>query len=199
MLPQFKLAMLLAKIGRKHMGKMLHANNPNLLTRDLGRALRNQKEILSDPSRGLIMTAYEVLEPILEVKALTVVVAKHLGIETKGKPDIAIMQEIIDKDDARNGGKYSQDIKDTLEWTRALFSHPEIQDVLKAEVTKIEKPDGMKDMLGFMGQIVSRFSDEAGRVNAFLQHAKTIRVEPNELKQPEPPKPNTPKGDSPGL
>lgn len=199
MFPQIKLALVFAKMARQHGPKVLHANSLDLLTRDLGLAMKEQKDILSDPRRGMFMTAYDVLPIIVEVKILTVSVASKLAIETKGKPDIAIIEEILNKSNERNGGKYTRDIKDTLEWTRELFSHPEIQDVLKMEMTGIEKPQGIKDVTKFIGQLALRSQDELTRVSEFLKHAKDVSCAPKaEEKQPEAKKPE-PKEDNPKL
>lgn len=202
MLPQFKLALVFAKLARQHGPKILHANNLDLLTRDLGLALKEQKDVLSDPRRGMFMTAYDVLPVIVEVKLLTVAVAKKLEIDTKGKPDIAVIEEILQKSQERNNGKYTRDIRDTLEWTRQLFANPEIQDVLKMEMTEIEKPQGLRGVTKFITQLASRSQDELTRVSEFLKRAKEgfpdTKAEPKaEDKKPEPgndgPKDNGPK------
>lgn len=194
-----KLAMIFANMARKHGPTILHSNNPDLLTKDLGNAMRAQKDILSDPRKGAIMTSYDVLPVILEVKILSLAVAGKLGIETKGKPTIAILDEIVQKAEERNGGKYAQDIKATLEWTRKLFANPEIQDVLKMEMTPIEKPDSLRGITKFFTQLASRSQDELTRVQEFLKRAKDLQEPPQQTqppavdkpadKKPEPPKP----------
>lgn len=194
MFPQIKLALLFAKLAKEHGPKILHSNNPDLLTRDLGDALKKQKDVLSDPRKNMIMTGYDVVPIIVEVKILTTVVAKKLEIDTKGKPDIAILEEIIAKSEERNGGKFSKDIRDTLEWTRKLFANPEIQDVLKMEMTEIEAPKNLKDIGRFFKQAAGRAQDEAVRVSEFLKRAKDAapeqKTEPKaEDRKQEPPKP----------
>jgi len=194
MMPNIKLALVFAKIAREHGPKILHGNNPDLLTRDLGEALKRQKQALADPSSGMIMTAYEALPLIVEVKMLTFAVAKQLDIETKGKPDITVLEEILAKSEERNGGKYAKGIKETLDWTRALFSHPEIQDVLNMEMTAIEKPTSIKDFVRFASQLVGRSQDELTRVSEFLRKAKEIDDMPKQEpkkgdNQPQPPTP----------
>ncbi|HCS23007.1 MAG TPA: hypothetical protein PLW48_06420 [Alphaproteobacteria bacterium] len=199
MFPQIKLAIVFANLARKHGSKVMHSNNVDLLTKDLSNALVEQKNILSSPRKGAIMTAYEVLPVIAEVKILTVAVAKKLEIDTKGKSDIQVLEEIIALSDARNGGKYAKGIKETLEWTRALVSHPDFQDILKMEMTQIEKPSSVKDVTKFITQIAGRSQDEITRINEFLKHAKELEVPP--APKPEPkaaePKNSTPKNDGP--
>ncbi|MBW7910038.1 MAG: hypothetical protein H3C49_02015 [Alphaproteobacteria bacterium] len=201
MFPQIKLAIVFANLARKHGSKVMHSNNVDLLTKDLSNALVEQKNILSSPRKGAIMTAYEVLPVIAEVKILTVAVAKKLEIDTKGKSDIQVLEEIIALSDARNGGKYAKGIKETLEWTRALVSHPDFQDILKMEMTQIEKPTSVKDVTKFITQIAGRSQDEITRINEFLKHAKELEVPPPAPKAepkaaepkndgPKPPKPN---------
>jgi len=182
MFPQIKLALVFAKLAKHHGPKVLHSNNVDLLTKDLNDALVEQKNILSSPRKGSIMTAYEVLPVIAEVKILSFTVARKLDIETKGKADIQILEEIIQKCEERNNGKYTQGIKDTLDWTRALFSHPEIQDVLKMEMTAIETPGSLKDVTKFIRQLAGRSQDELTRINEFLKHAKDLKPMP----KPEP-------------
>ena len=195
MFPQIKLAILFGKLARDHGPKVLHSNNVDLLTKDLSNALVEQKNILSSPRKGAFLTAYEVLPVIAEVKILSVAVAKKLEIETKGKSDIQILEEIIQKSEERNDGKYAKGIKDTLEWTRALFSHPEMQDILKMEMTQIETPNSLKDVTRFIRQMANRSQDELTRINEFLRHAKEIEVPPKAEPKAEPQaKPNaTPK------
>jgi hypothetical protein len=193
--PQLKLAMVFTNMARKHGPTILHANNPDLLTKDLGNAMREQKNVLSDPRKGAIMTAYDVLPIILEVKILSLAVAGKLEIDTKGKSTIAILDEIVQKSEERNGGKYAKDIKDTLEWTRALFANPEIQDVLKMEMTAIETPGNLRGLTKFFTSLASRSQDELTRVQEFLKRAKDVQTTPPQTqppaadKKPEPPKP----------
>jgi|GEM_PF-1484771 hypothetical protein len=186
MFPQIKLAIIFAKLAKDHGPKVLHSNNVDLLTKDLSNALVEQKNILSSPRKGAFLTAYEVLPVIAEVKILSVAVAKKLEIETKGKSDIQILEEIIQKSEERNGGKYAKGIKDTLEWTRALFAHPEMQDILKMEMTQIEKPSSLKDVTKFIRQMANRSQDELTRINEFLRYAKEIEVPPKDAPKAEP-------------
>ncbi len=172
MFPQIKLAVMFAKLAKDHGHKVLHANNPDLLTRDLGDALKKQKQALSDPNKGAFFTAYDVLPLIAEVKILTFVTANKLGVPYMGRTDIEVLEDIIKASEARSGGKYSKDIKETLEWTRKLFSHPEIQDVLAMEMTEVSLPKNPKDVVKFFGQIVGRSQDELTRLTEFLRKAK---------------------------
>lgn len=186
MFPQIKLAILFGKLARDHGAKVLHSNNVDLLTKDLSNALVEQKNILSSPRKGAFLTAYEVLPVIAEVKILSVAVAKKLEIDTKGKSDIQILEEIIQKSEERNDGKYAKGIKDTLEWTRALFAHPEMQDILKMEMTQIETPGSLKDVTKFIRQMANRSQDELTRINEFLRHAKEIEVPPTPAPEAKP-------------
>jgi len=203
MFPQIKLAIIFAKLAKNHGPKVLHSNNVDLLTKDLSNALVEQKNILSSPRKGAFLTAYEVLPVIAEVKILSVAVARKLEIDTKGKSDIQILEEIIQKSEERNDGKYAKGIKDTLEWTRALFAHPDMQDILKMEMTQIEKPGSLKDVTKFIRQMANRSQDELTRINEFLRYAKEIEVpptaaepkaEPQVKPDAKPKKPNTPGG-----
>jgi hypothetical protein len=165
---------------------------------------------LSDPKSGMIMTSYNVAPAILEVKILSSWVANKLDIDTKGKSTIAVLDEIVQKSEERNAGKYTKDIKNTLEWTRELFSHPEIQDVLKMEMTEIEKPTvTLKGLTRFFTQLAGRSQDELTRLNEFLKRAKEVQDKPQDQAQapkdapkaepqvkdekPQPPKPDAPK------
>lgn len=186
MFPQIKLALLFTKLAKEHGHKILHANNPDLLTRDLGLALKKQKEILSDRRKSTIITAYDVLPLIVEVKVLTAVTAAKLDVPTKGKTAIETLEGIIAAADARNGGKYAKEVKESLEWTRALFAHPEIRDILDAEMTEIALPKNPKEVLKFFSQIAGRSQDEIARLNDFLRHAKAVG---EDLTPPPPAKP----------
>ena len=190
--PQIKLALVFAQVAKDYGPILLHSNNADLLTKDLGNAMKKQKDILSDPKKGMIMTSYNVAPVILEVKILSSWVANKLGIDTTGKATIAILDEIVQKAEERNGAKYAKDIKDTLEWTRTLFSNPEIQDVLKMEMTEIEKPSvNLKGLTRFFSQLASRSQDELTRLNEFLKRAKDV-AQPEPPKTTEPPKAENP-------
>lgn len=200
--PNLKLAFIFAKMARDHGPKLLHSNNPDLLTKDLGDALRRQKDVLSDPAKGAIMTAYDVLPIILEVKVLTLAVASKLEIDTKGKPMINVLEEIIAKSEERNDGKFAKDIKGTLGWTRALFADPDIQDVLNMPMTEIQSPDlSLRGVGKFFTSLAGRSQDELVRVQEFLKRAKDVQEPPvapaapaaEEKKPAKPRKPRTPK------
>jgi hypothetical protein len=193
MLPNFKLALIFANLATKHGSKILHGGDIDLLTRDLGDALRRQKKIILDPDLSALETSYEALPVIAEVKILTVAVSKKLNIDTKGKSADAVLEEIIQKTEARNS-KAAEEIKNTLEWTRDFFSKPEIQEILKADLIEIEKPRGLTDFLGMgksMQQGAQRIGQEFSRLQEFLKKAK---------EQPapkEPPKSKGPKNKGP--
>jgi hypothetical protein len=203
MLPQLKLALLFATFAKNHGSKVMHANNVDLLTADLGNALQKQKDILADRDKGVIMTAYDVLPVILEVKLLTTVVAKKLDIETKDKSSIAILEEIIQKSEERGEGERAEKIKSTLEWTRDLFEQPEIKKVLEMDMTEIEKPDSIKGVGRFFKQVGGRGMDEFNRVQEFLKRTKDASKEdkspPASKKSPAKKKPGKkPGGKKPG-
>ena len=194
--PQLKLALVFAQVAKDYGPILLHSNNVDLLTKDLGNSMKKQKDILSDPKKGMIMTSYNVAPAILEVKILSMWVANKLGIETKGKATIAVLDEIVAKSEERNNGKYSKDIKDTLEWTRELFSHPEIQDVLKMEMTEIEKPTvNMRGLTKFFSQLAGRSQDELTRLNEFLKRAKEVQDKPDATPKADAPKAEEPKAE----
>jgi hypothetical protein len=170
-----KLALIFAKFAKDHGHKILQANNADLLARDLGDALKRQKQVLSDPNRNVLFTAYDVLPLILEVKVLTAVTANRMGVAAKGKSDIQVLEGIIAAGHARkNGAVYVRDIEATLEWTRRLFSHPEIQSVLSMEMTAIEAPKNPRDVMKFIIQLAGRSQDELSRLSEFLRTAKNL-------------------------
>jgi hypothetical protein len=188
-----KLVMRLAKLANKYKGTILHAADTDLLTEDLGDALRRQKKIITDPDMGTIETASEALPVIAEVKVLTAAVSRKLGIDTHGKPTVAVLEEIIRKTEERNSDSAAE-IQNTLDWTRSFFSQPEIQKILKADLIEIERPSGITDV-GGMGRTamtsVMRVTQELSRLNDFLKKAKA---------PPAPPKkPQRKKGQQPGL
>jgi len=203
--PQVKLLLIFSRVAKDYGPIVMHSNNADLLTKDLGNAMKKQKDILSDPKKGMIMTSYDVLPVILEVKLLSLWVASKLEVDTKGKSTIAILDEVVAKAEERNSGKYAKDIKDTLEWTRTLFANPEIQDVLKMEMTGIETPSAnLKSITKFFSQLTSRSQDELTRLNEFLKRAKEASQEPPaapkaepQVKAPDTPTSDAPKADAP--
>lgn len=186
--PNFKLALIFAKLAKQHSGTVLHGGNADLLTKDLGDALRRQKKIILDPDMGVLETAYEALPVIAEVKILTFAVSKKLDIETKGKPAITILEEIVQKTEERSS-QSAKEIKAALEWTREFFSQPEIQEILKAEFVEIEAPASWKDFKG-MGksakQGTQRLAQEFSRLHDFLKTAKKPPAQDNSPKSDGP-------------
>jgi hypothetical protein len=182
MLPNLKLAIIFANLAKKHGGTVLHLANTDKLTEDLGNALQQQKNILSDPRKSSLMTAYDILPVIMEVKILSLAVAKKLDVPTKGRAVIDILDDIVRASDAR-GGDHADGIRDTLEWTRKLFAAKEIQDVLNMEITEIERPAGIRGIGKFVKQVAVRSKDEIVRLNEFLQRTKDVS------KKKRPPKP----------
>lgn len=185
MFPSFKLAAIFVKLAKNHGSKVLHGGDINLLTKDLGDALRRQKKIIQDPDMGVIETADEALPVIAEVKILTFFVAKKLKIETSGKNTITILEEIVQKTESRDS-KAAKEIRNTLDWTREFFSKPEIQEILKADLIQIETPGKWTDIKGWGKSAVQgsqRIAQELSRLQDFLKHAKDVP------EQKYPPKP----------
>lgn len=181
--PQLKIAFTVAGVLRDYGPILLHLNKPELLTRDLSDAMRKQKQVLSDPGKGVILTASEVLPVIVKVKVLSTLVANRLDIDTKGKPAIDILEEIVAKSEANGHGQFSKGIKDTLGWTRALFNDPDIQAVLKMPVTELESPNlTVSGVSRFVMSLGTRTQDEFIRAQEFLKAAR-------EIKEPESQKP----------
>lgn len=185
MFPHLKLAAVFAKLAKNHGSKVLHGGNIDLLTKDLGDALRRQKKVIQDPDMNVLETAYEALPIIAEVKILTLAVAKKLEIDTAGKNTVTVLEEIVQKTEARNS-KAAKEIKNTLDWTRDFFSKPEIQEILKADLIQIETPENWKDVRGWGKSAVQgtqRIAQEFSRLQDFLKHAKEVP------EQKDPPKP----------
>lgn len=174
MLPALRLAILLTKLANEHGSKLLHVGKVDLLTEDLGRALKKQQHALTDPGNGAWLTAYEVLPIVLEVKLLTTAVASRLNISTKGKKDIDVLEEIIAAHKAKGTLDAAKDVTETLEWTRKLFAVPEIQAILAMEMTEIERPKSITHMGRFFKQVAGRSRDEVLRLQQFLERTKKV-------------------------
>lgn len=191
--PQLKMAFLVANIVRDYGPILVHLNKPELLTRDLSDAMRAQKQALSDPGKGVIMTASEVFPVIVKVKVLSTLVANKLGIDKNLSP-IEKLEEIVRVSEENGNGQFSKGIKDTLGWTRALFSDPDIQAVLKMPMTELEAPDlTVKGVTKSIMSVVSRGQDEFIRVQEFLKAAKEIKEPPA---APTATSPEAPKADT---
>ena len=137
--PQLKLLLIFASAARKHGHKVMHINNVELLTRDLGKALKEQREVLEDPDAGTLETMYELVGTIAEVKVLMMAVSKKLDIDTSGKPPAVILQDIITETKKRDSNSTAaQDISDTLDWTIKFFSREDVKALLSEELAAIE-------------------------------------------------------------
>ena len=176
--PQLKMAFMFAGIVRDYGPILLHLNKPELLTKDLSDAKRAQKSALSDPAKGVLMTASEVFPVILKVKVLSTLVANKLGID-KSKSAIEKLEGIVRISEENGNGQFSKGIKDTLGWTRALFADPDIQAVLKMPMTELEAPDlTVRGVTKSIMSLAGRAQDEFIRVQEFLKAAKDIKEAP---------------------
>ena len=170
-LPNWKLAMVFAQALRKHGHKVLHAKNIDLLTKDLGLALKEQQRTLEDPEKGTLQTIYDVLPQIAEVKVFMTVVTHKLDISTKGKAPFDILQEIIDKTEKR-GSHSAKEIKDSMEWSQKFFAHPEIRAIFEDDSIEIKKPESIKDLGKTAKQIGGKAKQEIQKIHRFLKAAK---------------------------
>lgn len=190
------LATMFVKAAQKHGKKVMHLGDAGLLTRDLGKALKEQHKILCRPDLGTIETVKDLLPQLAEVKVLTYAVTKKLDIDTAGKSPIAVFEEIIAKNEER-GSSAANDIKSSLGWMKAFFSHPEVQDLLKEESVRIDRPKSIKEALTTVFQVTAKVDQEVTRLHNFLKVAKSadFDVPPTASKpedKKEPPKPPTP-------
>lgn len=168
-----KLALRIAKLAKRYGPTVLHGSNVDMLTKDLGDALRRQKKAITDPDMGSLETAYEALPVIIEVKILTMAVSRKLDVDTNGKSNIEVLEAIVKKTED-NKSTSADGIKDTLDWTRGFFAHPEIQEVLKSDMTAIHFPTGIKGLGSTFMEASSRLSQEVVRVKAVIDKAKSI-------------------------
>ncbi len=207
------LAAIFVNAVRKHGQKVFHLGDVGLLTRDLGKALKEQHKTLRSSDLGTIETMKELLPQLAEVKVLTYAVTKKLGIDTTGKPPLAVFEEIISKTEA-NGSTAAKDIKESMSWIKAFFGHPEVQDLLKEESVRIERPKSAKEFLTTAFQISAKVNQEISRLHGFLKIAKSADFDavpppstptsatasddkPSDSK--EPPKPSSPPPAPPAL
>lgn len=191
MLPNMKLVTTLIKLSRMHGQKIAHADDVDALTRDLGEALRRQKYIIQ--SQGALDIATDPVtfaSVFIEIQLLRKAVASKLEIDTGGKPASAVLEEIVRKTEERNSTS-AKEIKNTLDWTRAFFSHPEVQALLQMDMISIEKPSGLTDIRGMKDTVFQsgmRLSQEFNRVQRFLQKAGEL----SDLKAPAEPERKAP-------
>lgn len=192
------LAAIFANAVRKHGKKVLHLGDAGLLTRDLGHALKEQHKTLRSADLGTIETMKDLLPQLAEIKVLTYAVTKKLGIDTKGKSPIAVFEEIIETTEAK-GSPAAKDIKDSLTWVKAFFGHPEVQDILKEETVRIERPRNIKEALSTAFQITAKVDQEISRLHNFLKVAKSADFDlpapatKDDKKQPPKTPPDAPK------
>jgi hypothetical protein len=173
-MPGLGLAFKVLKIAKKHGPTILHGSDIDLITKDLGDALRRQKKVIIDQDLSAIETAIEIGPVLAEVKILTAVVAKKNGLETKGKSNIAVLEEIVQKTEERKSTAASE-IKDTLDWTRAFFSHPKIAEALGSEMTSLELPElSIGGITKALTNTAVRSTQEFSRIQDVLKAAKEV-------------------------
>lgn len=177
MIPKFKLAKLgltFVKAVSKHRKKILHVADAELLVRDLGHALNEQHQTLTNPRNSTIETAYEIVPQIAEVRVLTNVIAKHLKIDQANKDHSDVLKEIVEKMEERDSDA-AMDIKDNLQWLEEFYSSPEARELMEMDLTEIKSPTGLLDYKGALKtvtQTASRAFEETQKAHKFMAMAK---------------------------
>jgi len=190
-----KLAVTFGKIAKKHGGKVLHAadNDGLLLAKDLGDALRRQMKIIQDPDISIIETVSQVLPVVAEVKVLTFAVAKKMDISTENKGTIDVLASIIATAKSADSDA-ADEIEKTLDWTRAFFSQPKIQEILEEKITTPRGPKSLIDVPGMARGVfggVKKIGNEIYTLYRFLDEAKKPPQPPKTSKAPKGRKPKT--------
>lgn len=172
-----KLGLTFVKAVSKHRKKILHIADAELLVRDLGHALNEQHQTLTNPRNSTIETAYEIVPQIAEVRVLTNVIAKHLNIDTKDKDHSDILKEIVDQMEAKDSDA-AEDIKQNLKWLDEFYSSDEAKELMEMDVTEIETPSGVLDYKGAfkaVTQTASRAFEETQKAHKFMSLAKKFQ------------------------
>lgn len=166
-----KLVMAFTYFAKKYGSKLLSLNNPEACAGFLGAALRDQRKIIEDDDSGTLITLYDSLERLLEIKVLMHWTAAKMKIPTKGQAPAVIMSQIAEKCHVDNE-KASQDIKETLKWAQTFFSRPDVQEIFSEADIEVIIP---KNPLHFHKTIISlgmRIQQEAERLHKVLSVAK---------------------------
>ena len=192
-----KLAIVFSKLAQKHGTKILHSTDVDLLTKDLGHAIKRQKATMLDPDMGIVETTYEVLPLLAEVQILTFAVSKKMGIDK----DTAIetLEEIVKQTEAK-GSDAADDIKEALDWTRKFMAIPEVKKMLETDLIQIEKPKDWKNWRGLGAgalQGTQRIIQEANRLQTVIEKAKEEQRKKDEAEKAAKRKINEPKGKGP--
>jgi len=182
-IPKITLLYALAKAMKEHAPKVMHVNNINLLTEDLGQALKKQKAALEDPDAGTFETLYDMIGAVAETRVLMHAVAYKLDIDTAGRKPATILQDIIDKTEERNSPA-AKEIIETMEWSQKFFSRPEIAELFADETVEIPMPKDLKSLGDTFKSVGKRAGQEASRIHRFLKVAKGTANKP-ETKEPE--------------
>ncbi len=177
MIPKWKLAKLgvtFAKSVMKHRKKFLHITDVELLVRDLGDALNEQRNMLTNPRNSTIETAFELLPQIAEVKVLTAVITKQLDIDAKNKDHMDILKEIVQKmEDIDCDACF--DIKENLSWLDEFYSMAEVKELMSKDMSEIETPSSVFDV-GGMGKMlttgITKAFDKTQQYHKYMQLAK---------------------------
>lgn len=172
-----KLGLTFVKAVSKHRKKILHIADAELLVRDLGHALNEQHQTLTNPRNSTIETAYEIVPQIAEVRVLTNVIAKHLNIDTKDKDHGDILKEIVDQMEAKDSDA-GEDIKQNLKWLDEFYSSDEAKELMQMDVTEIKSPTGVLDYKGAfkaVTQTASRAFEETQKAHKFMSLAKKFQ------------------------
>ena len=177
MIPKWKFAKLGITFGKavlKHREKILHITDVELLVRDLGSALDEQKNMLTNPRNSTIETAFELLPQIAEVRVLTNVIAAQLKLETKDKDHLDVLKDIVEEM-AKVDSNSAFDIKNNLSWMEEFYSIPEVNDLMSNDIGEIEVPSSIFDIKGagkMLSDGISKAFDKTQQYHKYMQLAK---------------------------
>ena len=167
----FKLIASASYFARKYGKQVLHLNDENECAKFLGEALRDQRDLIEDKNSGTFMTLYDSLERLLEIKVLMTWTAKKMGIETKGKPPVALLSEIATYCDTECG-TYNKDIKDTLSWAQDFFARPDVAEVFEEADIYVALPENPLHFPKTILALGMRIKQEGTRLHRVLKVAK---------------------------
>ncbi len=190
------LALAFGKAVRKHGAKVLHLGDVNMLTRDLGKALKEQHKTLKNPDLGTIETMKDLVPQLAEVKVLMYAVTKKLGIDTKGKAPFTVLEEIVTTTETNNSTA-AKDIKEQLGWIKTFFNNDDVKALLSDQSIAVEMPKSITGIFTTAMQLGSRVEQEISRLHNFMKIAKSTDfsdppANPTAEEKKDPPKPTTP-------
>tara|TARA_B100000686_G_C16792124_1_gene979449 strand:+ start:549 stop:1130 length:582 start_codon:yes stop_codon:yes gene_type:complete len=172
----------------KHGGKIAHLNKAPVTAKALGESLKELREQWEDKSSQPLITMYNSIEVLVEIKFFMARTNKNLELDTSGMTTFQNLQAIVEAMEDKGRNDAVRDIRDTLDWSRAFFAREDVQNILDKTSLDTSLPKNLMDVPRFGKNLLLEITGEAKRIYDLV----------NAAKKPDPKGPSKPNDPNPG-